>query len=81
MIPGGVPEVGSEPDPAAWGPTIPLRRWGRPQDIARAVIFLASEDADYMTGSIVTVDGGIMTRSPHCPPGEAPTYPDLRKHP
>lgn len=37
---------------------IPLKRMGQPADIASAVAFLASADADYITGQIITVDGG-----------------------
>jgi NAD(P)-dependent dehydrogenase (short-subunit alcohol dehydrogenase family) len=35
-----------------------LKRSGQPIDIARMVLFLASEDGDYITGEIITVDGG-----------------------
>lgn len=38
---------------------IPLARLGRPEDIAKAVRFLASEDASYMTGQTIHVDGGM----------------------
>ena len=38
--------------------SIPLRRWGTPADIANAVAFLASPAGDWITGSIVVVDGG-----------------------
>jgi NAD(P)-dependent dehydrogenase (short-subunit alcohol dehydrogenase family) len=38
---------------------VPLKRIGRPEEIAGAVAFLASSDASYMTGSEVTVDGGL----------------------
>lgn len=38
---------------------IPMRRLGQPEDIARTVVFLASEDAGYMTGQVLTVDGGL----------------------
>lgn len=37
----------------------PLKRVGEPQDIARAVVFLASEKADFITGTDVLVDGGL----------------------
>ncbi len=40
--------------------TIPLRRFGRPEDIAYAVLFLASDYSDFITGEIMDVDGGIM---------------------
>lgn len=38
-----------------------LKRLGRPEDIARAALFLASSDSDWVTGTTLTVDGGIMT--------------------
>ena len=38
---------------------IPLKRSGEPEEIAGAVVFLASERSSYMTGSLVTVDGGV----------------------
>ena len=39
---------------------MPLGRAGKPQDIARAVIFLASDYAGFITGEIMDVDGGLM---------------------
>jgi glucose 1-dehydrogenase len=39
---------------------IPLNRLGTPQDVAGAAVFLASPDADYITGSTVYVDGGLL---------------------
>jgi 3-oxoacyl-[acyl-carrier protein] reductase len=38
---------------------IPARRLGKPEDIANTVLFLASEGASYVTGNVITVDGGL----------------------
>jgi len=38
---------------------IPMRRVGRPEEVAALAVFLASEDAGYITGQIIAVDGGI----------------------
>lgn len=41
---------------------IPANRWGKPEDMAGAYVFLASSAADYVNGTILTVDGGWMGR-------------------
>jgi len=41
---------------------IPAGRWGEPEDLAGAALFLVSSASDYVTGTIVTVDGGWMGR-------------------
>ena len=41
---------------------IPLARMGQPEDIAGAVVFLASEQASYITGQTIIVDGGWTLR-------------------
>jgi NAD(P)-dependent dehydrogenase (short-subunit alcohol dehydrogenase family) len=38
-----------------------MKRLGRPEDVARAALFLASSDSDWITGTALTIDGGIMT--------------------
>lgn len=43
-----------------WEDKSPLGRWGQPSDIARAVLFLASSDAAFVTGHGLAVDGGAM---------------------
>jgi 3-oxoacyl-[acyl-carrier protein] reductase len=40
--------------------TIPLRRIGSPEEVAHAVSFLASEQASYITGQVLRVDGGLL---------------------
>ena len=41
--------------------TIPLRRLGDPREIGRLCVFLVSEDAAYITGACITIDGGLTT--------------------
>ncbi len=41
---------------------IPAGRWGHPDDLAGAVVYLASSAADYVSGTVLTVDGGWMGR-------------------
>jgi 3-oxoacyl-[acyl-carrier protein] reductase len=38
---------------------IPMRRLGQPKDVAQVAVFLASEESGYMTGQVLTVDGGL----------------------
>jgi 3-oxoacyl-[acyl-carrier protein] reductase len=38
----------------------PLKRWGTPEDVARAAVFLASADAEFLTGATVLVNGGTV---------------------
>lgn len=45
---------------AEWVKGIPLKRAGQPQDVAGLVAFLASEDARYLTGQTINIDGGLI---------------------
>ena len=42
---------------------IPLRRMGRPEEIADLAVYLASDSASYVTGSTFVIDGGMMRHS------------------
>lgn len=42
--------------------TVPLERMGKPADIAGAVVYFASDDANYVTGQILYVDGGVVAQ-------------------
>lgn len=53
-----VPTVGAEREERYEG-EIPAERFGRPADVARAVCYLLSDEADYVTGTELVVDGGL----------------------
>ena len=38
---------------------IPMKRYGQPEDIANTVAFLVSDQASYITGQVISVDGGM----------------------
>ena len=44
-----------------WKNNIPLKRIGKPEDVANACIFLASDMSEYITGQVIQVDGGMLT--------------------
>ena len=41
---------------------IPTGRWGEPEDLAAAAVFLASPASNYITGAVLNVDGGWLSR-------------------
>jgi NAD(P)-dependent dehydrogenase (short-subunit alcohol dehydrogenase family) len=49
---------------ARWGKNIPLGRVGQPEDIARAILFLASDESSWITGTTLVVDGGATICHP-----------------
>jgi len=59
----GVGKMGSAGDRQDWLDRIPLGRLGTPREMANIVAFLASDEASYMTGSIVAADGGVTAHS------------------
>tara|TARA_B100001093_G_scaffold203198_1_gene195247 strand:+ start:2692 stop:3075 length:384 start_codon:yes stop_codon:yes gene_type:complete len=44
-----------------WRDGIPLKRGGKPEDVANTCVFLASELSSYVTGQVLHVDGGMLT--------------------
>jgi len=48
-----------------WFPLLPLRRYGTAQDMANAIAFLASDEASFITGHALVVDGGITCQTGH----------------
>jgi NAD(P)-dependent dehydrogenase (short-subunit alcohol dehydrogenase family) len=58
--------VDAQDDPAAMAEAIrashPLGRWAQPEEIARAIVYLASDDARFVTGTVLTIDGGYTAR-------------------
>ena len=47
-----------------WSPLTPLRRVGQVEDVADAVVYLASHQARFITGQTLYVDGGLWTQGP-----------------
>ena len=67
LVPGSIDSQGMNPEvKRERGVTVPLGRVGEPEDMAGPAAFLASEDASYITGHIIAVDGGLLSqqRSP-----------------
>jgi len=44
-----------------WGKETPIGRWGTPEDVANAAVFLALDDSSYITGAEIKVDGGWVS--------------------
>lgn len=70
----GVGSFGSEADRREWTDSIPLGRFGSAVEIANVVAFLASDEASFMTGAIIPVDGGITAHT-----GQ-PNIPEQQRH-
>ncbi|HEY6054659.1 MAG TPA: SDR family oxidoreductase, partial [Gaiellaceae bacterium] len=67
LAPGAINVMGlSKEEADRRGETVPLGRVGTPEDMAGPAVFLASDDARYVTGTFLSVDGGLLAqqRSP-----------------
>ena len=51
----------SENELESWKKSIPLRREGKPEDVANICAFLASNQSSYITGQVIQIDGGMVT--------------------
>lgn len=65
VVPGIIdskPEEWNEEIRRRFAAVIPLRRVGLPEEVAEGVLYLASKDAEYITGQTLVIDGGILMR-------------------
>lgn len=59
----GLAGADSQPEPPEGSrPPQPMARWGRPQELAAAALFLASDESSFVTGTAMPVDGGYVAR-------------------
>lgn len=83
LTPGSIDTSGlGAEERRARGENYPLGRIGEPDDMAGAAVFLASEDARYITGQSIVVDGGMLAQQRSatvdiCPPSDFPKVEDL----
>ena len=72
VAPAAVPQL-SQPGPPGSGLDLPLQRGGTAADVAQAIGFLASSAANFITGQVLAVDGGLLAQLRSLPP--APLTP------
>jgi NAD(P)-dependent dehydrogenase (short-subunit alcohol dehydrogenase family) len=84
VAPGYIASTGfrNYPDGERWAkemlaPQVPLKRLGRSEEIAWQVVFLASPAGDYVTGQVLTVDGGRSLWGDHWPIPDRVPMPDV----
>ncbi len=83
LMPGSIDSSGLDlADHKLRGENVPLGRIGEPIDMTGAALFLASDDAAYITGDIIKVDGGMLAQQRSAtvdimPPSDFPKIEDL----
>jgi 3-oxoacyl-[acyl-carrier protein] reductase len=65
VAPGWIETASSEPDELEAGKHTPIGRPGTPDEVAAAIAFLCSDEAGYVTGESIVVDGGNLIQEPH----------------
>jgi len=82
-MPGSIDTSGMDLDARTLrGENVPLGRIGEPIDMTGAALFLASDDASYITGDVIKVDGGMLAQQRSAtvdimPPSDSPRIEDL----
>jgi 3-oxoacyl-[acyl-carrier protein] reductase len=82
LIPGSIDSRGMSPEvKKTRGEAIPMGRVGEPAELGGAAVFLASDDAGYVTGQLIAVDGGILAamRSPAAEIFPPSRFPDVSR--
>ena len=83
LVPGSIDTTGMPADDRALrGENVPLGRVGEPLDMTGGALFLASDDASYITGTVLRVDGGMLAQQRSAtvdivPPSSFPAVEDL----
>jgi 3-oxoacyl-[acyl-carrier protein] reductase len=65
VAPGWIETASSERDELVAGRHTPIGRPGKPDEVAAAIAFLCTDEASYLTGQSVVVDGGNIIQEPH----------------